>query len=40
MLEDKQVVVEGLRGADEAIKAVKESFELYRREEARLQGWK
>ncbi len=40
VLEHKEVIVDEFLGAAEAIKAVKESFALYRREEQQLRGWK
>jgi len=40
VLEHKQVVVEGLLGAKDAVAAVVESFALYRAEEQKLRGWK
>jgi len=40
VLENKQVIVEDFLGAAAAVKAVKESFKLYRSEETKLQGWK
>ena len=39
VLEEKKVVVEDPLGAEEAVKAVIESFAFYRREESRLRGW-
>jgi inorganic pyrophosphatase len=40
ILEHKEVVVEGMLGAGEALKAVVDSFAFYRAEENRLRGWK
>ncbi len=40
VLEDKSVVVEQLKSKDEALAAVKKSFELYRKNETQLRGWK
>jgi inorganic pyrophosphatase len=39
VLEEKEVSVEGFHGAEEAVQVVRESLELYRREENRLRGW-
>jgi inorganic pyrophosphatase len=38
-LENKQVKVEELLGADEALRVVRESFERYREHEEQLRGW-
>ncbi len=40
ILENKEVVVEKFLGAEVALRVVKESFDLYRREENRLRGWR
>lgn len=39
VLEKKEVVVETVQGRKEANKVVRESFELYRKEEQKLRGW-
>ena len=39
ILEEKRVVVDEVKGAEEALRVVKASLELYRREENRLRGW-
>lgn len=39
-LENKEVKVEQLEGADKALQVVKESFAYYRAEENKLRGWK
>ncbi|MBU0553908.1 inorganic diphosphatase [Myxococcota bacterium] len=38
-LEHKTVVVEEIRGRDEAIEAISDALKFYRREEDRLRGW-
>jgi inorganic pyrophosphatase len=38
-LENKEVKVNSWGGAEEALKVVKDSFALYRKEEQRLRGW-
>ena len=38
-LENKNVLVDQIQGAEEAAKVVQEAFALYRREENRLRGW-
>jgi len=38
-LEEKSVEIHDFQGAEEALKAVRESFRLYRAEENRLRGW-
>lgn len=39
VLENKQVIVDAMQGADAAVAAVVEAFALYRSEENRLRGW-
>ncbi len=39
VLEDKEVTVGGIEGADAALSAVRDAFALYRKEESRLRGW-
>ncbi len=38
-LEQKSVVVEGMKGRDEALQVIDEALRLYRREENKLRGW-
>ncbi len=38
-LENKSVIVEELRGAQEAVQVVRDALALYRTEENRLRGW-
>jgi inorganic pyrophosphatase len=38
-LEDKEVIISGMRGAQAALEVVRASFDLYRTEENRLRGW-
>lgn len=39
VLEEKEVVVESIDGADRAIQVLLDALALYRREEQRLRGW-
>jgi inorganic pyrophosphatase len=39
VLEDKEVVVENIHGADRALEVVLDALKLYRAEEQRLRGW-
>ncbi len=39
VLENKEVVIRGMHGAEAALKTVRDSLELYRTEENRLRGW-
>ena len=39
-LEEKEVVVEELAGAEKAVQVVREALELYQREENALRGWR
>lgn len=40
VLEDKEVVVEGVFGSERALEVVIDSLDLYRAEEQRLRGWR
>jgi inorganic pyrophosphatase len=40
VLEDKEVVVENIHGADRALEVVLDALKLYRAEEQRLRGWR
>lgn len=39
ILEEKEVIVDKLHGAEKAREVILESLELYRQEESRLRGW-
>jgi inorganic pyrophosphatase len=39
-LEEKEVVVEGISGAERALQVVLDALELYRAEEEKLRGWR
>jgi inorganic pyrophosphatase len=39
VLENKQVIISGMRGAQAALEVVRAAFDLYRKEENRLRGW-
>jgi inorganic pyrophosphatase len=38
-LENKEVVISGMRGAQAALEVVRAAFDLYRKEENQLRGW-